>query len=150
MSISITPDTHIVWELKTPNDNGCNMVKCEGLNSFKFQMPLVLYSMGLNGSTRDAGPSTCDVKVIGAWRLENVAFFLNIVIPKMLPFFSFFTYCHLPLTLNITLKRCFWTKCSTNPLGWGWAWGVLKWNATFHEGPSTTAKILLNSPILLN
>ena len=32
------------------------------------------FAMGLNGSTRDAGPSLCDVKVIGAWRLENVAF----------------------------------------------------------------------------
>ena len=35
--------------------------------------------MGLNGSTRDAD-ATCDVKVIGAWRLENVALFKYIVI----------------------------------------------------------------------
>ena len=73
--IFVTHDTHTVWELKIPNDNGRDMVKCEGLNSFRFQMPLVLYFMGLNGSTRDAGPSTCDVKVSGAWRLENVPFF---------------------------------------------------------------------------
>ena len=32
------------------------------------------FAMGLNGSTRDARPSLCDVKVIGAWRFENVAF----------------------------------------------------------------------------
>ena len=35
--------------------------------------------MGLKASTRDAG-ATCDVKVIGAWRLENVAPFQYIVI----------------------------------------------------------------------
>ena len=29
--IFITPDTHTVWELKTPNDNGRNMARCKGL-----------------------------------------------------------------------------------------------------------------------
>ena len=33
---------HTVWELITPNDNGRNMVKCEGLNLFRFQLLLVL------------------------------------------------------------------------------------------------------------
>ena len=40
--IFITPDTHTVWEIKTPNDNERNMVKCEVLNLFRFQMSLVL------------------------------------------------------------------------------------------------------------
>ena len=123
-----------MWELIIPNDNGRNMVKCEGLNLFRFQMSLVLWLMGLNGSTRDTGRSLCDVKVIGAWRLENVTFLKFSHIPKIFPFFSF-TYYHLPL--NITLKRCFWTKCSMNSLGWGWAWGVeikcyISWGPIHH------------------
>ena len=36
--IFITPDTHTVWEIITPNDNERNMIKCEGLNLFRFQM----------------------------------------------------------------------------------------------------------------
>ena len=39
--IFITPDAHTVWEIITPNDNERNMVKCEGLNLFRFQMSLV-------------------------------------------------------------------------------------------------------------
>ena len=124
-SFFITPDTHTVWESITPNDNKRNMAKCEGLNLCRFQTPLVLLFMGLNGSTHDAGP-TCDVKGIEAWRLENVALFFKYSrIPKRLPFVPF-TYRHLPLNITLKVKRCFWTKCLMNPLGLGWARGVLK------------------------
>ena len=61
------------------------------------QMSLVLWLMGLNVSTRDAGPCICDVKVIGEWDLENVAFF-NVVI-YLICFHSF--RLHIVIYLSI-------------------------------------------------